>query len=178
MRSSNWASRTSELRADLPDDLLEGLFEYALIAAIKPFYLEPETIIKRTSPSSNRWICFCVGRKSESFSNTCRRNRMSSIKSKLVIFIIQHAHLFKGRLKRDVITRETSIPDCASSLKPAPKNSAKSRRASRSPPCTIPGLPDGHFAEWIHPAGSPDSPGRIRQGHLLYPRRRLCHRQL
>ncbi len=31
-----------ELRADLPDDLLEGLFEYALIAAIKPFYLDPE----------------------------------------------------------------------------------------------------------------------------------------
>ena len=30
-----------ELRADLPDDLLEGLFEYALIAAIKPFYLDP-----------------------------------------------------------------------------------------------------------------------------------------
>jgi AcrR family transcriptional regulator len=32
-----------ELRADLPETMLEGLFEYALIAAIKPFYLEPET---------------------------------------------------------------------------------------------------------------------------------------
>ena len=35
-----------ELRTDLPDTLLEGLFEYALIAAIKPFYLEPETYVK------------------------------------------------------------------------------------------------------------------------------------
>ncbi len=34
--------QSGELRADLPDDLLEGLFEYALIAAIKPFYLDPQ----------------------------------------------------------------------------------------------------------------------------------------
>lgn len=32
-----------ELRTDLPPTMLEGLFEYALIAAIQPFYLEPET---------------------------------------------------------------------------------------------------------------------------------------
>jgi len=38
-----------ELRADLPDVLLEGLFEYALIAAIKPFYLQPETFVKETA---------------------------------------------------------------------------------------------------------------------------------
>ena len=31
-----------ELRTDLPEDLLEGLFEFAVIAAIKPFYLLPE----------------------------------------------------------------------------------------------------------------------------------------
>ena len=31
-----------ELRSDLDDDLLNGLFEYALIAAIKPLYLQPE----------------------------------------------------------------------------------------------------------------------------------------
>ena len=33
---------------------------------------------------------------------------MSSLKSRLVIFGIQHSHLFKGRLKRDVITPDTS----------------------------------------------------------------------
>jgi AcrR family transcriptional regulator len=32
-----------ELRSDLEEDLLAGLFEYALIAAIKPLYLQPET---------------------------------------------------------------------------------------------------------------------------------------
>jgi AcrR family transcriptional regulator len=31
-----------ELRTDLPETLLEGLFEFALIEAIKPFYLQPE----------------------------------------------------------------------------------------------------------------------------------------
>ena len=33
---------------------------------------------------------------------------MPSLKSHLVISGIQHSHLFKGRLKRDVITRDTS----------------------------------------------------------------------
>lgn len=33
---------------------------------------------------------------------------MPSLKSRLVIFSIQHRHLFKGRLKRDVITLDTS----------------------------------------------------------------------
>jgi len=31
-----------ELRTDLPGDLLEGLFEFAFIEAIKPFYLSPD----------------------------------------------------------------------------------------------------------------------------------------
>lgn len=31
-----------DLRSDLPDDLLEGLFEFAFIEAVKPFFLEPE----------------------------------------------------------------------------------------------------------------------------------------
>ena len=35
--------QSDELRSDLDVDLLAGLFEYALIAAIKPFYLQPET---------------------------------------------------------------------------------------------------------------------------------------
>ena len=34
--------QSHELRSDLDEDLLAGLFEYALIAAIKPFYLQPE----------------------------------------------------------------------------------------------------------------------------------------
>ena len=34
--------QSHELRSDLDEDLLAGLFEYALIAAIKPLYLQPE----------------------------------------------------------------------------------------------------------------------------------------
>lgn len=33
--------RSHELRTDLPEDLLAGLFEYTLIAAIRPLYLDP-----------------------------------------------------------------------------------------------------------------------------------------
>jgi AcrR family transcriptional regulator len=32
-----------DLRADLPEDMLSGLFEYALIATVKPFYNNPAT---------------------------------------------------------------------------------------------------------------------------------------
>ena len=31
-----------ELRSDLDEEMLAGLFEYALIAAIKPLYLQPD----------------------------------------------------------------------------------------------------------------------------------------
>jgi hypothetical protein len=35
--------QSGELKKDLPDDLLAGLFEYCLISAVKPFYLDPQT---------------------------------------------------------------------------------------------------------------------------------------
>lgn len=35
--------QSGDLRSDLPEDLLSGLFEYSLIAAVKPFYLNPQT---------------------------------------------------------------------------------------------------------------------------------------
>ncbi len=38
-----------DLRADLPEELLAGLFEYAVIAAIRPYYLSPETFNARES---------------------------------------------------------------------------------------------------------------------------------
>jgi AcrR family transcriptional regulator len=34
--------QSGELRSDLDEEMLAGLFEYALIAAIKPLYLQPE----------------------------------------------------------------------------------------------------------------------------------------
>ncbi len=41
--------KDNELRTDLPDDFLEGLFEYALIAAIKPIYVQPENFDPKIS---------------------------------------------------------------------------------------------------------------------------------
>jgi len=41
--------QNQELRTDVPEDVLEGLFEFAIIAAIKPFYLEPEKFNPRQS---------------------------------------------------------------------------------------------------------------------------------
>jgi len=34
--------QTGELRSDLPEDILQGLFEFAFIEAVKPLYLTPE----------------------------------------------------------------------------------------------------------------------------------------
>lgn len=38
-----------DLRSDLPEEMLEDLFEFALIEAFKPFYLKPETYDARAS---------------------------------------------------------------------------------------------------------------------------------
>lgn len=84
---------------------------------------------------------------------------MSSFKSKLVIFTIQNRHLLKGRLKRDVITPQTST------LRLREENEEGAQKFSKMPagiqvsPVCIPGLPDGLSAEWIYPAGGPEQPG-------------------
>jgi AcrR family transcriptional regulator len=41
--------QNQELRSDVADDVLEGLFEFAIIAAIKPFYLDAEHFNPRRS---------------------------------------------------------------------------------------------------------------------------------
>ena len=84
---------------------------------------------------------------------------MSSLKSKLVIFGIQHHHLFKLRLKRDVITRDTSTVQLRKEYEEGAKKFGSIPPSVAVSPVTIPGLPDGLSAEWIHPLGSPDSPG-------------------
>ncbi|PKO14375.1 MAG: alpha/beta hydrolase [Chloroflexi bacterium HGW-Chloroflexi-10] len=84
---------------------------------------------------------------------------MPSIKSKLIIFSIQHSHLFKGRLKRDVITKETSIPDLRKQYEEGAKKYGSIPAGIQVSPVTIPGLAEGHFAEWIHPASNAPTPG-------------------
>lgn len=57
---------------------------------------------------------------------------MSSFKSKVVIFGIQHSHLFKGKLKRDVITRETDTAALRRQFEEGAKSLAPSRPGWRS----------------------------------------------
>jgi epsilon-lactone hydrolase len=83
---------------------------------------------------------------------------MSSIISKIVIFSIQHRHLFKGQLKREVITRETSMVQMRKEFEDGAKKFGAIPAGIVVSPVEIPGLPEGLSAEWIHPAGSPDSP--------------------
>jgi monoterpene epsilon-lactone hydrolase len=83
---------------------------------------------------------------------------MPSLKSRLVIFTVQHNHLFKGRLKRDVITRSTSTIQLRKEFEAGAKKFGSIPPDVIVSPVSIPGLPDGLFAEWIHPAVSANSP--------------------
>ena len=65
------------------------------------------------------------------------------------------------------------------SLKTAPRNSARSRPVSSCRRYIIPGLPEGLSAEWIHPAGSADSPSASDKAIFYthgggYVSRQLC----
>ena len=83
---------------------------------------------------------------------------MSSFKSKLIIFAIQNRHLFKLQFKREVITRETSTIKLRQEFEEAAKRMDTIPPSIKVSPVTIPDLPAGLSAEWIHPAGSSDFP--------------------
>lgn len=83
---------------------------------------------------------------------------MSSLKSKLVIFGIKNRHLFKLHLKPDVITLQTSTVQLRKEYEEAATKYSAFPDGINVSPVTIPDLPAGLSAEWIHPAGSPDAP--------------------
>jgi acetyl esterase/lipase len=85
---------------------------------------------------------------------------MSSLKSRLVIFSIQHSHIFKGRLKRDVITRETSTVELRKQFEEGARKFGSMPADIVATPVnmTIAGLPEGLSAEWIHPVTSGNIP--------------------
>jgi monoterpene epsilon-lactone hydrolase len=83
---------------------------------------------------------------------------MSSLKSKLIIFTIQNRNLFKLRWKRDVVTPQTSTVELRKEFEDGARKMGAIPPTLRVSPVCIPGLPQGLAAEWIHPAGSPDSP--------------------
>ena len=83
---------------------------------------------------------------------------MPSLKSRLVIISIQHSHLFKGRLRRDVITRSTSTVQLRKEFEEGANKFGSITPEVVVSPVSISGLSDGLSAEWIHPAGSTNSP--------------------
>jgi monoterpene epsilon-lactone hydrolase len=83
---------------------------------------------------------------------------MPSLKSRLIIFSVQHSHLLKGRLKRDVITRDTSTVQLRKQFEAGAKKFGAIPPGVIVSPVKIPDLPEGLFAEWIHPASSGNSP--------------------
>lgn len=86
---------------------------------------------------------------------------MSSLKSRLVIFSIQHRHWFELRLKPEVIDRNTSTIQLRKKYEEGAKKFGAIPSSVQVSPVTIPDLPEGLHAEWIHPTGSPDAPTAV-----------------
>ncbi len=82
---------------------------------------------------------------------------MSSLKSKLVIFMIQNRNLLKGQIKREVITRETDTVQMRKEFESA-ATKIPFPTGVKVAPVTIPGLAEGLAAEWIYPENGPDRP--------------------
>jgi monoterpene epsilon-lactone hydrolase len=83
---------------------------------------------------------------------------MPSLKSRLVIFGIKHSHLFKGRLKREVITRHTSTVQLRKQFEEGAQKFGSIPPGITVSPVLIFDLPEGLNAEWIHPEGRPEAP--------------------
>ncbi len=83
---------------------------------------------------------------------------MPSLKSRFIIFSVQHNHLLKGRLKRDVITHNTSTEQLRNQFEQGAQKFGAIPPQVKVSQVHIPDLPEGLSAEWIHPAGSADSP--------------------
>ena len=99
---------------------------------------------------------------------------MSSFKSKLVIFGIQNRNLFKGQLKREVITRETSMVQLRKEFEDGARKFGSIPAGISRVPCNDP-RPAGRIVRRVDPPGGQRGiPFRIRQGHLLHPRRWIC----
>lgn len=86
---------------------------------------------------------------------------MSSLKSKLLFFSIRNSHLFKFQFKREVITRETSTAALRKRYEEGAQKFGAIPAGVSVSPVNIAGLPEGLFAEWIHPQGGADRPGPV-----------------
>lgn len=78
------------------------------------------------------------------------RSRMSSVRSRVLIFAVRNRHLFQGRLRPDVITEETDTNQLREQFEQG------ARRMGSVPPGieVIPVRIGEMYAEWIRPAGA------------------------
>ena len=83
---------------------------------------------------------------------------MQSLKSRIIFFCINHRHLFKGRLKREVIDFDTSTEKLRKEHEEGAKKFGSIPADVIVSPLSIEGLPKGLSAEWIHPLDSSTSP--------------------
>jgi acetyl esterase/lipase len=83
---------------------------------------------------------------------------MSSLKSRLIIFSVQHSHLFQGRLRREVVDHNTSTVQLRERFAEGARKFGAVPPEIAVTPVSIADLPEGLSAEWIHPAGDADMP--------------------
>jgi len=93
---------------------------------------------------------------------------MPSLKSQIILFTIRNRHLMKGRLKPDVITRDTDMVAVRLEMEEGAKKFGSMPEGITATPVNIPGLPDGLNAEWIHAEGDAPAPAAGAKA-IFYP---------
>jgi epsilon-lactone hydrolase len=83
---------------------------------------------------------------------------MPGLKTRLFLFTVRNRHLFQGHLKREVITYDSDTNALRKQFEAGAKKFGSIPAGVCVSPVEIPGLAPGHFAEWIHPEGSPNVP--------------------
>lgn len=83
---------------------------------------------------------------------------MTSLKGKMMIWMVRNRHLMRGQLKREVVTFQSSIPEMRKQHMEGAKKMGAMPAGVQVKPVSIPGLPDGYAAEWIYPTGGTDAP--------------------
>ena len=83
---------------------------------------------------------------------------MTSLKGRLIFFVLRNRHLLKFHLKKETWDWNTSIPRFRQECEDGAKKAGKLPDGIAVNQVTIPGLPDGLSAEWIRPSSSAVAP--------------------
>jgi len=85
---------------------------------------------------------------------------MTSLKGRLIFFVLRNRHLLKGQLKKESWDWNTSIPKFRQECEDGAKMSGKLPDGIEVSKVTIPGLADGLSAEWIRPSSTAVEPSK------------------